>query len=250
VNNTKLHTNFNFNRYRFSNFKYTDSLNGASYNFLAYMVKGTAKIVTKAETITINEGDVFYIPKNLAYQSYWYGNSEIEFISLGFSELYTNEYIGIDVQSFPAHTELAECILSVPTSGRIISVNTLYHFYHAFSLALPKLSKSAKKSVQKIELIKDVINNNPFDSLSVIASKCGISEPYIYALFKRNTKISPNEYRQRIICDLAINLLITTDESVEKISSELNFSSSSYFRKILKKHTGLTPREIRKSRII
>ena len=47
---------------------------------------------------------------------------------------------------------------------------------------------------------------------------------------------------------MGIDLLVTTDKKIEEIADMLNFSSGSYFRKVLKKHTGCTPREIRKSR--
>jgi len=42
--------------------------------------------------------------------------------------------------------------------------------------------------------------------------------------------------------------LLTTNKTVEEIASLINFSSASYFRKVLKKHTGSTPSEIRKNR--
>ena len=52
--------------------------------------------------------------------------------------------------------------------------------------------------------------------------------------------------KQEILCEKAVQLLTTTDLSVEEISNRLLFSSSSYFRKIFKKYTGKTPRQIRK----
>ena len=55
------------------------------------------------------------------------------------------------------------------------------------------------------------------------------------------------EKKQEIFCERAAELLITTDLSVEEISAMLSFSSSSYFRKIFKKHTGQTPLQIRKN---
>lgn len=251
MNNTFLQSNYNFNRYKFSKYKYTDSRTGAVYNFLAYMIKGNAKIVTKKECITICEGDIFFIPKNLSYQSYWYGTDEIEFISLGFIELDTKEYTEIKVQSIPATKDIAESMLNVPTNGKNISCDTLYRFYFAFSLALKFFEKKNIKNKNFfIEQIKDIIANAPFKSLSEVASICNVSEPYMYTLFRKNQSYSPNEYRQKILCDMAVNLLITTDKSVEEICSELNFSSSSYFRKVLKKHIGLSPREIRKQKII
>ena len=51
----------------------------------------------------------------------------------------------------------------------------------------------------------------------------------------------------QIIIEKATILLVTTDMPVEEISRQLQFSSCSYFRKIFKKHTNMTPREMRKS---
>jgi len=51
-------------------------------DYFASMEKGTARIVTKDKTISIKEGDIFYIPKSLGYQSYWYGNEEVAFFHM------------------------------------------------------------------------------------------------------------------------------------------------------------------------
>ena len=69
----------------------------------------------------------------------------------------------------------------------------------------------------------------------------------MYSLFKKRVGTTPNDFRQRVLCDMGIELLLTTDKKVEEISDMLSFSSGSYFRKVLKKQTGATPREIRKS---
>ena len=250
MNSVLLQSKFNFNHFRFSKFKYTDSRSGAAYNYLAYMIKGNAKIITRKENIIINEGDIFFIPKNLSYQSYWYGNDEIEFISLGFIEIDSKEYAEIKLQSVPATEEIADSMINVPTNGKEISCDILYKFYYAFSLSLKTLEKShIKTKITLVEKIKDSIKDNPFCSLSEVSLQCNISEPYMYALFRKNQSYSPNDYRQKVLCEMAIDMLITTDKSVEEICSDLKFSSSSYFRKILKKHIGLTPREIRRQNI-
>ena len=54
--------------------------------------------------------------------------------------------------------------------------------------------------------------------------------------------------RQYALDGVPDRYVVFTDKKIEEISSMLNFSSSSYFRKILKQHTGKTPREIRKNR--
>ena len=64
----------------------------------------------------------------------------------------------------------------------------------------------------------------------------------------RRIAIGKEELKKMNNTDPTIEELVeTTGLSVEEISNELQFSSSSYFRKILKKHLGKTPSEIRRT---
>ncbi len=85
-NNILLYDKFNFNKFVLYEKHYTDQRNGCPYNYIAFMLSGSAKIVSKDKTIYINQGDVFHIPIGLAYQSYWEGE-EIKFLSLGYKEM-------------------------------------------------------------------------------------------------------------------------------------------------------------------
>ena len=89
----------------------------------------------------------------------------------------------------------------------------------------------------------------PNSKISVIAKLFNVSESGIYILFKKHLNKTPNDIRLEILCEKAVLLLTTTDKSVQEISDTLGFSSTSYFRKTLKKCTDKTPREIRKSAI-
>jgi AraC-like DNA-binding protein len=219
-------------------------------NYLAYLIKGTAKIVSENKTLYLNESDVFYIPKNLPYQSYWYGDSDIEFLSFGFHDLQLGENVNFELQKIFCNAGLVEKIKNIPTPGRNPDCDTLSCFYAAVHKILPLLEYTAKDREEFIvKKVMDTIQKFPFHILPDIAKLCDISESYMYMLFKKLLHTTPNSYRQQILCEMGIRLLQTTDKSVEDICSMLNFSSSSYFRKVLKKHTGKTPRDIRKNRI-
>lgn len=79
-----------------------------------------------------------------------------------------------------------------------------------------------------------------------MAAHCGVSESGLYAAFQKHLGKTPMEVRHEILAEKAAELLSSTDLSVEEISDRLGFSSSSYFRKVLKKQTGQSPRAIRK----
>lgn len=66
-----------------------------------------------------------------------------------------------------------------------------------------------------------------------VSAYCEISESGLYPIFQRVFQKTPLEIKQEILCEKAVQLLTTTDLSVEEISNRLLFSSSSYFRKVL-----------------
>lgn len=249
MNNIILDDNFFFFNLRFTSYHYTDNRKGSPMNYLAYMHKGRAKIISENKTIEIEEGDVFFIPNGLGYQSYWYGTDEISFLSFGFLDLNTKENAKFDLQKLPYNKQIADKIISIPTDGTNVKCKTLSLFYDVMSDVIPYLTCPAEnKEERTVDKIKQCIRTHPHSPLSEIANMCAISQPYLYSLFKKVTRITPNDYRQQVLCKMAVDMLITTDKKIEEIAAMLNFSSSSYFRKVLKKHIGSTPREIRKSR--
>ncbi len=75
-----------------------------------------------------------------------------------------------------------------------------------------------------------------------MSSGCDVH--YLAMLTKGSaTGLSPNQYRQHILCERAMELLTTTDLTVQAISEQLRFSSPSYFRKVFFRCTGQTPRQ-------
>ena len=247
MNNTFFSDNFAFRNFHFNNYKYTDNRQGSPMHYFAVLVHGTAKIVSNGNTLKITEGDVFYIPKNLPYQSYWYGDKkgDIEFISIGFYSLNTDEPMSFPLQITDCPPSVKESLLAIPTDEPLISSHSLSLFYNAVSLILPLL-KNIKKDTVLIENIKNCIRQFPRLSISEIAKKCGISEPYTYLLFKKTEHTTPNHSRLKVLCEKGVELLLTTDKKIDEIADITGFSSASYFRKVLKTHTGKTPRDIRK----
>lgn len=242
--------NFSFYRVHFDKYHYTDNRRGSPMNYIARMLKGTAQIVSKHGNIKINEGDIFFIPVNLPYQSYWYGDDEdeIEFLSYGFLNIEAKEKLNYNLQVVDCDDAFKNLISKIPTEGSSLSCETLSTFYGTLSRLIPYLKQNQpiSKKDELVKRAKKYITSHTDCSVAEVAQSCYISEPYLYMLFKENVGCTPNDYRLKAKCKKGIEYLLTTDKTVEEISSLIGFSSASHFRRVLKSHMGLTPKEVRK----
>lgn len=200
-------------------------------------------MVSDKGEININEGDWFYLPKGLKYHSYWFGENSILFDSFGFKYAPIKQKLKaqkLDLNNALQH-KLAE--LSQNKEVSLYSVGLLYSL---FDMLLPKMQVEAMTPTDEIvQKAIEIMNRSPLVKIADVAKTLKVSETTLYLAFKRSIDKTPNSVRQEICCQNAIDLLSTTDFSVEEISFRTGFSSSSYFRKVLFSVTGKTPRQIR-----
>ena len=123
------------------------------------------------------------------------------------------------------------------------NIGLLYSFY---ARVLPAMVADTSSVELTVHRATTYMRQEPHVRIEQVASYCGVSQTALYNAFRQQLGITPNGMRQRILCEAARELLVTTGLSVEEISSRLGFSSSSYFRKVLFQHTGKTPLAIRK----
>lgn len=99
----------------------------------------------------------------------------------------------------------------------------------------------------KMPAILEYIDRN-FTHISVgdTAETFGYSTNYFTKLFKRETGTNFTEYVNKKRLNKAIELLVTSDESVDAICSDLGFKDKKHFYELFRRHTGSTPGAIRK----
>ena len=103
------------------------------------------------------------------------------------------------------------------------------------------------KTESPVEKVKQII----MDNLSVdvsrdeLAARVYMSPDYLTKLFKKETGSSLSDYITKKRINLAEKLLRETDMNMVEISEKSGFSYSSYFIRIFKKKTGITPQQYR-----
>lgn len=246
MNDIIFSNSFRFFTFYFDKYKYTDNRSGAPQHYFAYMQTGHCKIATNSKTVTINEGDFFYIPNNCSYQSYWYGDPKIQFISLGFDFFPNPENKSYGVQTIPFDNESEELFIALSDISHISAKDIGVFYTLAGKLTAKMAHTSRSRTAEIVDMTKRYLFNNPNASIDKIAKNCAVSEAAIYSAFQKSSDITPNRLRGNIVLEKSKRLLVTTDKSIEDISNSLGFSSASYFRKKFKELFGITPTEMRK----
>lgn len=136
MNDTIFAQSFAFYTFEFDKYHCTDNRRGISTHYFAYMLKGSCKIITDSETISVKSGDIFYIPDKCRYRSYWYGNPEIKFISLGFPYLPNFENKWFPVQVIPKVKRAAELFFVLGSKTRL-NAEDIGNFYTLAGILLP-----------------------------------------------------------------------------------------------------------------
>lgn len=251
MTNEQFYNSFYFNFYQHQRSYNTDRTTGSGspQHYVALLLEGAAKIVSRQNTLLLEPGDYFYIPAGLKYQSYWYTdeNSSIKFYSFGFDFFPSAQPLSHSLQIIHCNDDAKEAFAKLTENVTVnsLSIGRLYTF---LGLVADSLEVSPQfKNNQIIEKALEYMNTQSNYTVADIASYCNVSESGIYSIFQRIYGKTPIEVKHQLLSQRATELLTTTDLSVETISELLHFSSSSYFRKIFKTQTGKTPLEVRKA---
>lgn len=122
---------------------------------------------------------------------------------------------------------------------------------NTFIDVIAKKNNSGEKSI--VSTVTDYIKNNySSKTLSVqeIAGVCHMNPAYLGQLFKKRMGYSITDYIHDVRIEQAKRLLVETDQNIELIANQTGFTDRSYFCKIFKKKTGLSPGEYKKDNML
>lgn len=98
-----------------------------------------------------------------------------------------------------------------------------------------------------LRVVKYIRNNIHKDiSIEELKDMCCLSKDHFIRLFKNELQETPTQYIIQRKIERAQLMLITSDLLIKDIAYELSFENISYFNRLFKKATGLTPSDYRK----
>ena len=246
MENIQFSKTFAFRRFRFSRSHHTDNALGTVCHHIGWIHAGQATFAVGDKTYVFSAGDVFYTPQGCRYQSYWSGEY-ICYDAFAFHLFPDRSGAQYGVQLLPL-TDAARTHLAALSADKKVSPSSVAHLYAFLGEVLPAM-KPVERDPKKetVAAAREYIRTHTDFSVRELARHLGISESGVYALFRETLGRTPVEEKNRIRADRAMELLITTDLSVESVAERLGFSSAAYLRKVLWAVHGKTPREIRKN---
>lgn len=222
---------------------------GVGTSYFGTLVSGKAHFCSRDADFWISAGETVYIPRGCVYTSSWYGEPYAQLYSLPF--LFRTEGEN-DTRFSLQRVEcdgIAEKMRQIYAARSSAPLRALSLFYALYADVLPFLKPEKKKPLtSSVQAAIRYMEQHPDALYGVpdLAALCGMSESNFYALFKKQTEMTPVAYKNKLRCIRAVEMLRNTDYTVEYISEKLNFSSPMYLRKILRQYTGKTPRMLRR----
>ena len=231
---------------------HTDMSRGLPYHYVARMRRGTGHIVLlSGEELHLAAGDVFYFPMGMRYHSYWYGDGEgenccVEWDTVGFTFLpdFSGRHFAPQILKPDKDGMALLEHLFVSPFDTVSGSGYLYLFLGQMLPGMAELKPDAKQ--QQLARVRYYISRDPGCSVAELAKLCGMSQSSLYALFRSVGDMSISELKNQIRVEQAIELLVTTDLSVEEISRRLEFCSAAYFRAVFRRVTGKAPTSVRR----
>lgn len=213
--------------------------------------KGQGSYIYLNKKLSVNEGDVVFIPENIYCYSEWHGAPEIEVLYLSCflhyeSFSYEPQIISTDDVTKGNILQIAHLL----TLGQMEELEAYSLFYRLLQVLLPQMSQSAVALDKTLQTAMEYITSRWNESFSVadVAKACCVSESTLYHLFQKELGQSPIRFLHSIRINVAIEYLENSNYSISTISRLVCFPSENHFRRVFSDFTGTTPLKFRKNK--
>ena len=223
---------------------------------LYYLVRGEREYFIEDRFLRMGDGDFLLIPPGLLHRTAGKGADRV---LIHFSESFLLRYftkealhlLRIGEAPFVFHPKkedklFFEGVISELLKPAAAERRAFYLFELLFRMYFSKNEYAEQKcSDQRIGEIVQYINENygKISSIEQIAEKFYLSKFYLCRLFTRELGVSLISYLNMIKIRAACAMLEANKLTLTEISMECGFNSSSYFCKVFRDLTDMTPKE-------
>ncbi|MBO5460164.1 MAG: AraC family transcriptional regulator [Lachnospira sp.] len=255
---------------RAANFKMPTSHVHPFYD-VTYLISGECTCFVNHNIYKLSKGDLIIIPPGEIHRSTFHGNMQSERFVLSFrddqlgwirsliGEKLVAESLKTDVISIPSKRRdyvesLLNKLLFESDDPDILSPAFIQAGLLELLLFVIRCQQYENNVLKEIDVDNQLMQEiatyvyNNYDkkiSLDDMAQRFHISRSYLSKKFKTATGFGFKEYLNMVRIEESKRLLSNTDYSLIDIAIATGFENQSYFSRIFKKYTGLTPKQFR-----
>ena len=232
-----------------------------------YISKGYGTFKINDEVYNLKQGDIFILLKGMNVEYIASIDEPWEYYWIGFSGSKANECLKRTaiIESYAAsckedskipHIILNMCEISKTynpsCSDDILLLKELYSLLYALIEEFPRPFEYKDKELHAyIQEAINFINSNYMNSITVneIANHVNLSRSYLYKMFIKNLKISPQKYLINLRMYKATLLLKNTKIPIGEVASKVGYSDSLLFSKTFSRYFSMSPLNYRNNQI-
>ncbi len=228
------------------------------FHIMILVVEGKVSYDIHGEEVTADRGDFMYIPRTTRragrnhasgpHQKYTVLFHGAEMIAAGIPFLERRQFVKFNLRNFQyAHRRFERLFEEFRNGGNYRSLICLGILQETVGLLAremerPEVTPMKMKYAQTIKtyLLEHYREQIEIDQLARLIRR---SPNYAISVFREVLGCSPIKYMHQLRMLEACSLLLTADMTVSSISSYLGYYDTSYFFRMFKKYTGMSPTE-------
>lgn len=241
---------------------YFDNHNRENYDgyIIQYTLSGYGIYETdeKKYTLNNNTGFITCIPNNCIYYLPTDNNNQWEYLYVHFggslAKQFYEEIVAVtgNVFSLPLNNPAIQLLINeyeLLGHGRQYKRFEAGAFiYNMLTTLLREISSPASADGMISKAVNWIKSNYASDiSLSELCEMLQITQSHFSRSFRREIGISPIEYLSNVRLEHAMQLLTTTNLSINEIAVLSGFSNGNYFAKAFKRKLGFTPSDYKRN---
>ena len=224
-----------------------------------YILKSGERTVTIDDMeYTAGAKDATLFPSNSYHKSS--GDTPFSGICIHFSERYIDLYftaeakkqlmkcfkhkvIRLNDANFETITTIVDNFTENATNNFLILASVLDILNHSSNSLGSKLKAKNEREMKKSQRIIGYVNENYafIKRISDITELFGISENYVFQIFRKSYGMTPKQYINKLRINNACHRLRYEKKSIKSIAYDCGFDSYEHFINVFKKTVGYTP---------
>ncbi len=232
-----------------------------------YVSKGKGTFKVNNKTFNLKQGDMFIILKGMNVEYMASMDDPWEYYWIGFSGSNSSEYLNrtsiIDSYAVTCteDSKIPNIILNMceisknynpSSSDDIVLLRELYSLLYTFIKEFPKEFEYKDKELHTyIQEAINFINSNYMNSITIneVANHVNLSRSYLYKMFIKNLKVSPQKYLINLRMYKATLLLKNTKLPIGEVANKVGYSDSLLFSKTFSKYFSMSPLNYRNNKL-